>query len=92
MADDSGLEVTRSMDSQESFLHASGQGATDERTTENFCAFKQHPMEKREPSFALWFLYPNGKIYTAEGICRGIIRTAYRDKGFGYDPIFIPDG
>jgi XTP/dITP diphosphohydrolase len=32
-------------------------------------------------------------IYTAEGICAGSIAHAPRGKkGFGYDPIFVPDG
>ena len=31
--------------------------------------------------------------YTFEGICRGQILTEERgDKGFGYDPVFCPDG
>lgn len=37
---------------------------------------------------------PNGNIFvTAEGICEGSIAHAPRGTGgFGYDPIFIPDG
>jgi len=32
-------------------------------------------------------------IHTAEGICSGsIARTPVGDRGFGYDPIFVPDG
>lgn len=35
----------------------------------------------------------NGKQYVFEGICNGIIIEEKRGKkGFGYDPIFIPDG
>ena len=36
----------------------------------------------------------NGKILSsAEGICRGVIAPAPRGTGgFGYDPIFVPDG
>ena len=33
------------------------------------------------------------KILKAEGICKGmIIEEARGDKGFGYDPIFVPEG
>ena len=37
---------------------------------------------------------PNGAIlYTARGVCTGVIaRDARGSGGFGYDPIFIPDG
>jgi XTP/dITP diphosphohydrolase len=37
---------------------------------------------------------PSGTIrFTAEGVCRGSIADAPRgSNGFGYDPIFIPDG
>lgn len=35
----------------------------------------------------------NGKEYQFEGICPGtIIREADGEGGFGYDPVFIPDG
>ena len=35
----------------------------------------------------------NEKEYTFEGICKGHIATAKSgSKGFGYDPIFIPEG
>lgn len=35
----------------------------------------------------------NGKEYLFEGICKGtIIQEKRGQKGFGYDPIFIPDG
>ena len=35
----------------------------------------------------------NGKEQTFEGICRGTIASGKRGtQGFGYDPIFVPDG
>ena len=37
--------------------------------------------------------WPNGKSYLSKGIIRGKISTIKKGKnGFGYDPIFIPDG
>ena len=37
--------------------------------------------------------WPNGKSYTSKGIIKGKISTKKRGKnGFGYDPIFIPNG
>ena len=37
--------------------------------------------------------WPNGKNYLSKGIIKGKILTKKKGKnGFGYDPIFIPDG
>jgi len=37
--------------------------------------------------------WPNGKNYSSRGIIKGKISSSKRGKnGFGYDPIFIPDG
>tara|TARA_R110002049_G_scaffold44064_5_gene129195 strand:- start:4241 stop:4810 length:570 start_codon:yes stop_codon:yes gene_type:complete len=38
-------------------------------------------------------LYINNKLYTFTGVCEGtIIKTKQGEKGFGYDPIFKPNG
>lgn len=38
-------------------------------------------------------LIQDGKEYFFEGICKGSITTERRgNKGFGYDPVFVPDG
>ena len=35
----------------------------------------------------------NGKEFQFEGICRGrIIEDKKGENGFGYDPVFVPDG
>tara|TARA_B110001454_G_scaffold217948_1_gene244520 strand:- start:695 stop:1288 length:594 start_codon:yes stop_codon:yes gene_type:complete len=37
--------------------------------------------------------WPNGKIYSSKGIIKGKISNKKKGKnGFGYDPIFIPNG
>ena len=37
--------------------------------------------------------WPNGKIYSSRGIVKGKISAQKKGKnGFGYDPIFIPNG
>ena len=41
----------------------------------------------------LTLFWPDGKIYSSKGIVEGKISTAKKGKnGFGYDPIFIPNG
>ena len=41
----------------------------------------------------LTLFWPDGKNYLGKGIVKGKISTTKRgNKGFGYDPIFIPDG
>ena len=38
-------------------------------------------------------VYPDGTEVQAEGVVSGIIAKAPRgDQGFGYDPVFVPDG
>lgn len=42
---------------------------------------------------SLCCVFPNGDILTAEGTCEGHILFAPRgENGFGYDPVFCPDG
>ena len=37
--------------------------------------------------------WPDGKNYSSKGVIKGKISTTKKGKnGFGYDPIFIPDG
>jgi XTP/dITP diphosphohydrolase len=36
--------------------------------------------------------WPDGRELTVEGVCEGVIAsTELGDRGFGYDPLFIPD-
>ena len=41
----------------------------------------------------LTIFWPNGKSYLSKGIVQGKILTQKKgNKGFGYDPIFVPNG
>lgn len=53
------------------------------------------PHEKRRAHFtcAIAVVYPEGREFVVEGIWQGHIAHEVRgEHGFGYDPIFIPDG
>lgn len=53
------------------------------------------PMDKRQAAFhcVLTLIEENGTVHSFDGACHGHIHTEEMgDNGFGYDPIFIPDG
>jgi XTP/dITP diphosphohydrolase len=53
------------------------------------------PQRRRAARFrsVVAFVPAQGEEYTVEGICRGTITESPRGvKGFGYDPVFLPDG
>lgn len=93
-ADDTGLEV-------EALNNAPGvysaRYAGPEHDSEANMKKLLHEMEGKENRKARFrtviALVWNGKTYTFEGIVNGIITTTKRgENGFGYDPIFIPEG
>jgi XTP/dITP diphosphohydrolase len=49
---------------------------------------------RRKARFRTIAAYANGsKVVTFEGICEGeIINSPRGEKGFGYDPVFVPEG
>ena len=52
-------------------------------------------VENRRASFVsvVTMVYPDGKVLAARGECPGkIIHAPRGDGGFGYDPLFMPDG
>ena len=58
-------------------------------------ALQTTPTHKRTARFKciLCLIDPEGTIVYYEGACKGYIAThASGENGFGYDPIFIPDG
>lgn len=97
IADDSGLMVD-ALDGAPGVYSArfSGEGATDKSNNEKLLALlADTPYEKRTAKFVsvITMIYPDGDKIVARGECPGHIITEERGcSGFGYDPLFVPDG
>lgn len=97
IADDSGLMVD-ALDGAPGVYSArfSGEGATDRSNNEKLLALlADTPHEKRTAKFVsvITMIYPGGDKIVARGECPGHIITEERGcGGFGYDPLFVPDG
>lgn len=97
IADDSGLMVD-ALDGAPGVYSArfSGEGATDKSNNEKLLALlADTPYEKRTAKFVsvITMIYPDGDKIVARGECPGHIITEERGcGGFGYDPLFVPDG
>jgi XTP/dITP diphosphohydrolase len=95
LADDSGLEVP-ALQNQPGVFSAryAGENATyrdnNNKLLENL---KQINSRKAQFRCVIALASPSGKAQTAEGVCRGTIITQPKgNNGFGYDPLFVPDG
>ena len=97
LADDSGLEVD-ALNGAPGVLSArfSGEAATSESNNEKLLnALKDTPEHLRTARFkCVLVLKVNHETYlSAEGACEGaIITKKIGSGGFGYDPLFIPQG
>ncbi len=97
IADDSGLEVD-ALNGAPGVYSAryAGEGCTPADNNEKLLRELQDvPEGKRGAAFVsvITMLFPNGDKLVARGECRGRIALELRgDGGFGYDPLFIPDG
>lgn len=97
IADDSGLEVD-ALGGEPGIRSArfAGEGATDQdRSCKVLCLMGDVPDDRRRARFrcAAAFAAPEGDELLAEGVCEGRIAVeAAGTGGFGYDPIFVPDG
>lgn len=93
-ADDTGLEV-ESLNGEPGVLSAryAGKEANAERNIEKLL-FNLTDKPNRKAQFkTVIALNLTGKQYTFEGICKGEVIDDKRGiAGFGYDPIFIPEG
>jgi XTP/dITP diphosphohydrolase len=98
LADDSGLEVA-ALNGAPGVLSAryAGSNASDEdRRRKLLEELASIFPERRDARFvcAVALAKPNQEIVkVTNGICEGVIcETARGDSGFGYDPIFVPNG
>ncbi len=97
LADDTGLEVF-SLNGAPGVLSAryAGEHATyADNCRKLLAALKDSPPHDRGAQFrcVLAFVAPNQVERVVEGVCPGMIIAEPRGTGgFGYDPIFLPDG
>jgi XTP/dITP diphosphohydrolase len=97
LADDSGISV-EALKWQPNIKSAryAGQDATSEDNLQKMINELKKINVKSSRSFytaAISFVNSNGEVYTTHGWMHGkVITVKMGDGGFGYDPIFIPDG
>ncbi len=97
IADDSGLEVD-ALNGEPGIYSAryAGENAKDSDNNEKLLEKLQGlPLEERGAKFVsvVTLVHPNGMKIVARGECKGhIISEPRGNSGFGYDPLFIPDG
>ena len=97
IGDDSGIEVD-ALDKRPGIYSAryAGENASDEdNRIKMFEELDGVPMEKRTARFVcvIALVFPDGKEILARGKVEGKIAMGTSgDNGFGYDPMFIPDG
>lgn len=96
LADDSGIEVFY-LNGKPGVFSAryAGPNATDEENNEKLLAeLRGVPPRRRRAQFrSVLALVADGIERFTEGICPGVVGEFPRGtNGFGYDPIFIPDG
>ena len=97
LADDSGLEVD-ALNGAPGVYSAryAGAGASDRENVEKLLhALESAKSPARAARFrcALCLIGPKGVMRSFEGTCEGrIARVPSGEEGFGYDPVFIPQG
>jgi len=93
-ADDTGLEVTAL--NNEPGVHSARYAGHQKDSEENINLLLQKLInidDRRARFRTVITLFLNQEPLQFEGIVRGtIISQKIGDKGFGYDPIFVPDG
>ena len=95
MADDSGLEV-EALGGEPGVRSARYAGTHGDTAANNELLLRNlEGVDNRAARFvcAIALVSPDGREFSVEGSCKGrIIASAAGAKGFGYDPLFVPDG
>lgn len=97
IADDSGLMVD-ALDGAPGVISArfAGEDGNDAKNNEKLLKLLEDvPPEKRTARFVsvITMIYPDGRKIVARGECNGhMIYQPKGSNGFGYDPLFVPDG
>lgn len=95
LADDSGLEV-EALGSEPGIRSARYAGKDGDTAANNALLLKNMAgVANRKARFvcAMALISPAGEEYLFEGVCEGgIVETPIGEEGFGYDPLFVPDG
>lgn len=97
MADDTGLEVfyLNKAPGVYSSRYAGPEATYADNCRKLLAEMKGVPPRRRNAQFrcVLALVAPGVAPIFAEGVCRGVITESPRGEGgFGYDPIFLPDG
>lgn len=93
-ADDTGLEVI-ALNGEPGVFSArySGKNATSEKNIQKLLSNLSNKRDRKAQFRTAIALNIQSKKFQFAGICKGEILTNKRgEKGFGYDPIFQPDG
>lgn len=92
-ADDSGLEI-EALNQEPGIFSARYSGVKDDQTNLNLVLQKMEGQVDRKARFRTVISLMRGtENFLFEGIINGtILERAIGTQGFGYDPIFVPDG
>ncbi|AOM77871.1 non-canonical purine NTP diphosphatase [Pedobacter steynii] len=92
-ADDSGLEI-EALNNEPGIYSARYSGVKDDQVNLNLVLQKMEGQQNRKARFkTVISLIQGQKNYLFEGVINGYIRESpIGNQGFGYDPIFVPEG
>jgi XTP/dITP diphosphohydrolase len=94
LADDSGLEVDALGGAPGVYsARYAGPEKSDQRNMEKLLHELRHATDRSAQFRTVLALIANGQEHVFEGIVRGTIISEQRgSQGFGYDPVFVPNG